>query len=309
MNTPKKYSFIAAGEILIDFMSREPAKPLSTSSTFGKFFGGAPANVAVNMKRLGVESTIVSKVGNDGLGSFLLDYLDQLGLDSSYISRDPHFPTSMVVLTSGTTTAEFVAYRQADTRLTREEIPDGLILDGDIFHTTAHGIARRPTRDAVLDAFVFAHRNKKITSFDPNYCVKYWPDRDDAIETIRKFLAVTTFCKPSLDDCERIFGKQPEEKYLQFFHDMGAQYVLFTRGEKGAVFSSPKGERMEYPAIPVKDIVDPTGAGDAFTAGFFAAYLKTKDFDRAMKVGIRVATENLKHLGACAPLHKVENYY
>ena len=59
----------------------------------------------------------------------------------------------------------------------------------------------------------------------------------------------------------------------------------------------------------VKNIIDPTGAGDAFTAGFFSTYLTTNDFDKAMKVGIKVATENLRHLGACAPLKPVENYF
>jgi len=305
----KKFQFVAAGEVLIDFLSKEPKKSLTESGTFGKFFGGAPANVAVNMKRLGVESTIVSRVGDDGLGRFLLNYMKELDLDSKYVSRDPTWPTSMVVLTSGTATAEFVAYRQADTQMTREDIPNELLGECDIFHTTAHGIARKPTRDAVLSAFEYAQKNGKMTSFDPNFSVLFWPDRDDAMETIGKFLSVTTFCKPSLDDCERIFGKKKEDEYLDLLHGMGAQYLMFTRGEKGAIFSTKEGERMEYPAIAVKDIVDPTGAGDAFTAGFFSTYLRTKDFDKAMRVGIKVATFSLAHLGACAPLKPVESYY
>jgi len=143
MTTDNKFQFVAAGEVLIDFLSKEPARSLTESTTFGKFFGGAPANVAVNMKRLGIESTIVSKVGNDGLGSFLINYMKELDLDSRYVSRDPLWPTSMVVLTSGTATAEFVAYRQADTRMERKDIPDELLKGCEIFHTTAHGIARK----------------------------------------------------------------------------------------------------------------------------------------------------------------------
>jgi len=305
----KRYPFVAAGEILIDFMSGEPRRSLAESKTFSKNFGGAPANVAVNMKRLGVDSTIVSKVGSDGLGDFLVDYLKGLDLDSTYVSRDPHWPTSMVVLTTGSATAEFIAYRQADTRVERSEIPDELLMGCDIFHTTAHGIARRPTRDAVLGAFEFAYKNGKMTSFDPNYSDKFWPDRRDAMETLEKFMAVTKFLKPSTDDCARIFGKGSEEDYIRRFHDMGVENVMLTRGERGAIYSSSDGTKNEYPAIKVERIADPTGAGDAFTAGFFATYLKTGDVDRAMKVGIKVATFTLQYTGACAPLEPVEQYY
>jgi fructokinase len=305
----KKYPFIAAGEILIDFMSGQPKASLAQSQTFSKNFGGAPANVAVNMKRLGVDSTIVSKVGSDGLGDFLVDYLKELDLDSTYVSRDPHWPTSMVVMTTGTATAEFIAYRQADTRVERSEIPDELLMGCDIFHTTAHGIARSPTRDAVLSAFEFAYKNGKITSFDPNYSDKFWPDRKDAMETLGKFCEVTKFMKPSADDCERIFGKASEEEWLKRWHDMGVENIMFTRGEHGAIYSNANGTRQEYPAIKVEKVADPTGAGDAFTAGFYATYLKTGDIDKAMNVGIKVATFTLEYTGACAPLKPVEHYY
>ncbi len=309
MSANKRYPFVAAGEILIDFMSGEPRTSLAESRTFSKNFGGAPANVAVNMKRLGVDSTIVSKVGSDGLGDFLLGYLKELDLDSTYVSRDPHWPTSMVVMTTGTATAEFVAYRQADTRVERSEIPDELLMGCDIFHTTAHGIARRPTRDSVLSAFEFACKKGKITSFDPNYSDKFWPDRKDAMETLGRFFAVTKFIKPSTDDCERIFGPGSEGDYIKRFHDMGVENVMLTRGERGAIYSNADGTRNEYPAIKVAKIADPTGAGDAFTAGFFSTYLRTRDIDRAMKVGIKVATFTLEYVGACAPLRPVEEYY
>ena len=103
--------------------------------------------------------------------------------------------------------------------------------------------------------------------------------------------------------------KKKEDEYLTLFHDMGAKHLMLTRGDKGAIFSTSDGDRREYAAIPVKEMVDPTGAGDAFTAGFFSTYLKTKDFDKAMQVGINVATFSLGHLGACAPLKPVESYY
>ncbi|MFA4874294.1 MAG: carbohydrate kinase [bacterium] len=308
MTSQNRVPFVAAGEVLVDFIALEQARALAETASFGKFFGGAPANVAVNMKRLGVDATIVSKVGFDELGSFLIQYLKDLALDTSYISRDPEYPTSMSIMTRGRTPCEFVAYRQADTRMQRSDIPDELIQGCEVFHTTAHGIARRPTRDAILDAFITAHRMGKITSFDPNYSVTFWPDRMDAMHTLERFIAHATFCKPSMDDAERIFGKMTEAEYLDLFHKIGAEFVILTRGENGALLSNRSGERREYPAIAVADVVDATGAGDAFTAGFFATYLKTGDIDQAMKVGTKTAAFCIRHIGAASPLPPVESF-
>ena len=309
MPAKKQFQFVSIGEILIDFISKEPSKPLAASASFGKFFGGAPANVAVNMKRLGIESTIVSKVGNDGLGTFLIDFLNTLGLDTSYIQRDKTLPTSMVVVTSQKTPPEFIAYREADTQIRPHHIPDDLIAQCEVVHTTAHAIARTPTRTSVLEAFKRAYAAGKETSFDPNYSDSFWPDREEALDVIAQFLRHTRFCKPSIDDCERIFGTKSIDDYLDLFHEWGVDHVMLTLGDKGALLSTRAGTRTSYPAERIKELVDPTGAGDAFIAGFFATYLTTGDLDRAMKVGNKTAAFSMGYLGAIAPLPSIETFF
>ncbi len=296
------FEFVAAGELLVDLVAVDRGVTLQRARGFGRHFGGAPANVAANLQRLGVCSTIVSRVGCDGLGSFLVETLDSMGVDARYVTRDPHRPTSLVVVTSGQTPPEFVAYRQADTQLQPADLPDALLAGCQIFHTTAHGIARGPTRQTVLGAFRRAHALGKWTSFDPNYSPSFWPEREEAVAVLRDFLACTTFCKPSLDDCERLLGPRSEAQILETLHGWGAEVVLLTRGKDGALVSRRGCEPRSYPAIAPAALVDPTGAGDAFTAGFLAAYLRTRDDDRAVQAGIRAATIKLQHLGAIAPL-------
>lgn len=298
----RAFEFVAAGELLVDLVASERQTPLSDAAGFSKLFGGAPANVAVNMQRLGVRSTIVSRVGNDGLGTFLTRKLTALGIDPRHVKRDPSAPTSLVVVTSGETPPEFVAYREADTELRPEDVPQPLIRDCKVFHTTAHSIARDPTRSTILGAFRKAHELGKWTSFDPNYSQSFWPDRDEALEVIRTFVSCTTFCKPSLDDCERLFGTRREAEYLETLHGWGAENVILTRGEDGAVFSRRDAEPRAFEAIEQLQPVDPTGAGDAFTAGFLAGYLRTADVDRSMHAGLRAASFKLRHVGGVAPL-------
>jgi len=300
------FEFVAAGEILVDLVAADRQLPLREVRSFLKLFGGAPANVAANLQRLGVRSTIVSRVGNDGLGTFLIDALAALGVDGRHVTRDPHLPTSLVVVTSGRTPPEFVAYRQADTQLQPADLPDSLLAGCRVFHTTAHGIARQPTRQTVLEAFRRVHALGRWTSFDPNYSPTFWPDREEALAVLREFLACTTFCKPSLDDCERLFGPRSVDQFLDRLHDWGAERVLLTKGAEGAVFSRCDGGRRSYPALVPPALVDTTGAGDAFTAGFLAAYLRTGDEDRAMRAGLRTASIKIQHLGAIAPLPSLE---
>ncbi len=309
MTTPDTdpFEFVAAGELLVDLVADDRDVPLAEVRSFTKFCGGAPANVAANMQRLGVRSTIVSRVGRDGLGTFLIDELVARHLDTRYISRDPSAPTSMVVVTAGKTPPEFVAYRHADTRLAPDDIPETLIRDCRIFHTTAHGIARTPTRDTILAAFRLAHERGTWTSFDPNYAESFWPDRDEARSVIREFLACATFCKPSLDDCERLFGSQPVERHLETLHAWGAERVILTLGKHGAVFSHRGEAPRRFDAIAPPKFVDPTGAGDAFTAGMFAAYLRTGEVERSMHAGIRAATFKIQQLGPIAALPSLDD--
>lgn len=295
--------FVSAGEMLVDLISSEPRVPLAQVKRFEKHFGGSPANVAVNLHRLGIPSTIVSKVGHDSLGDFLVEQLSLYGIDTTHVGRDRNFPTSAVVVSSGVATADFVIYRQADTQLTREMIPNTLLQQARIFHTTAHGIARNPTREAILDAFRFAHENGIITSFDPNYSDRYWPDREDAMQTLRHFFSLATFTKPSEDDAERIFGPGlSDDQAIDRFHELGAKNVILTKGAKGSRLSLEGGLRRDFPAEPLTRVVDATGAGDAFTAGFYAAYLTTNDPIQSMGVGAKTAAFKLGYLGAISPL-------
>lgn len=304
--TGQAFEFVAVGELLVDLVAHEDLSPLSDVQAFSKLFGGASANVAVNMQRLGVRSTIVSRVGDDGLGTFLTRELAALGIDPRHVKRDPRTPTSLALVTFGRTPPEFVAYREADTELEPDDIPETLVRDCRIFHTTAHGIARNPARDTIWGAFRRTYDLGKWTSFDPNYSQSFWPDRDEALEVIREFVACTTFCKPSLDDCERLLGKCSQAEYLETLHRWGAENVLLTRGKGGAVFSHRGSEPRAFEAVHSSRLVDPTGAGDAFTAGFLAAYLRTDNVDRSMRSGIRAAAFKIQHAGAIAPLPPLE---
>jgi fructokinase len=123
-----------------------------------------------------------------------------------------------------------------------------------------------------------------------------WPDYLEAKEVIRQMLSYTTIIKPSLDDATRIFGrdKTPEE-YIELFHKMGPKIVVFTMGADGVLLSE-ESKLMHIPARPIK-VVDATGAGDSFWAGFLIALLDGNPLKRCVFFAREIVERKLATVG------------
>ena len=129
-------------------------------------------------------------------------------------------------------------------------------------------------------AFKFAHEQGKIVSLDPNYSPQIWPDHQEAEEVYRQMFRYATITKPSLDDAQRFFGPDhtPEE-YIQMYHDMGPKTVIFTMGKEGTLISED-GKLLGHVPVRPLEVVDVTGAGDSFWAGFLVALLDGHPLER-----------------------------
>ena len=289
---------IAIGETLIDFISVEKVDLLRDALTFRKVQGGSPANIAVNIAKLGGKSAIISKIGIGAFGQFLKAELQRYGVDTRYLIMDHRVHTSFIFVSRSSGTPDFEPSRNGDYKLTPQEVEEGAIAQARVLHASAFALSREPCRSAVRMAFRIAQEHDKIISLDPNYSPIVWPDQRDAIQVLAEMLAFTTLCKPSLDDAQRIFGKgyQPEE-YIGFFHDLGPPVVVFTMGSEGILLSE-KGQVTHIPARPTK-VVDVTGAGDSFWAGFLVALLDGHPLDRCALFAREIV--DLK-LGAVGPL-------
>ncbi|OQA22478.1 MAG: 2-dehydro-3-deoxygluconokinase [Chloroflexi bacterium ADurb.Bin360] len=143
---------------------------------------------------------------------------------------------------------------------------------------------------------LFEQAQGKLISLDPNYSPRIWPDFDEARRVIRHMMGYTTFTKPSLDDAQRIFGtgKTPED-YITLFHEMGPRVVVLTMGGAGMILSV-EGRQTFIPAQPVK-IVDATGAGDSFWAGFLVALLDGNPLERCVLFAREIVGRKLVRMG------------
>lgn len=292
------YQILAVGELLADLIGQDITTSLLDTVTFERFQGGSPANMAANMARLGNRAAIVSCVGADNVGTFLIEEVAKAGVDTEHIVRAMHDPTSIVLVSRTKGTPDFIAYRQADRQLMPYHLPDTLLIQAQIFHTTCFALSQEPAQSTIVDAAQRASRVGCQVSIDCNYAPSIWPDRDQAWQVIKAYCSAGALVKLSEDDATRLYGEaQTPDQIIGDFHEMGASLVCLTLGAEGSVVSSNGGSnRVQLPGRKI-EVIDATGAGDAYWAGFLTAWLEGRTPAQCADAGADIATRKLTTKG------------
>lgn len=296
------YDVISAGELLADFISEEPVDDVGAATTFSRHTGGSPANLARNLSALGKHVSLVATVGDDGLGRYLLERLDESGVDTSGVSVDPSRPTSSVLIARSAKTPDFIHYREADTQIRREQLPDERVRDCSIFHTTCVALSSDQARQAIVTAAERASKSGSHLSIDANYVAQHWADAGVARRSISSYCRGRALVKLSLDDAARLFetptNELVDEEIVAEVHGWGAELVCLTKGRDGSIVSWEDGAASEFVgADEVDDVYGATGAGDAFWSGFLSGWLDGESPSACAALGARVAAEVVRKAG------------
>lgn len=288
---------VAIGETVVDFISTEPAESLSQVTTFRRYLGGSPANIAVNVSKLGGRSAIISKTGIGVFGQFLKGELQYHGVITEYLAMDHRVHTSFVFVSQTSGTPDFEPSRNGDYKLTPAEVSEAAIARAKIVHASTWPLSRQPCRSAAEKAFRLAQQQGKIVSLDPNYSPIVWPDYQEAQDVMRSMYRYVTITKPSLDDARRLLGPdQRPEAYIEMFHELGPQIIVLTMGKEGSLISKEGHLLGHLPARPIK-VVDATGAGDSFWAGFLVAMLDGLSLERCLLFAREIVEMKLSNVG------------
>ena len=245
---------ICIGEILADMIGEEK----NGVTTYERKAGGAPFNVACALKKFGAEVKFVGSVGDDLIGQFLIKYATDFGMDTTYIFRHPDRNTTLAfVELNEEGDRSFCFYRKNTADYFMPEVGDELIKAADIVCIGSLMLADERCVAYALDIIDRAHSYGKTVAFDVNYRTDIYRDRESAIKTYKKILAVADIVKFSEDEVETF-----TEEYVDSLTD---KLVLITLGKEGSEWRY-QGKKNRIPTITVKP-VDTTGAGDAFFAG------------------------------------------
>jgi fructokinase len=298
----KDNDVLTVGELLIDMISEDYGNDDECIS-YNRFFGGSPANIAMNTKKLGINSLIASSVGYDGFGKFLIKQLMSQGMETKYVNT-VEYSTSMVVITKSIGTPIPIFYRQADYHLEYNLNLQQAIKNSKIVHFSCWPISKEPSRNTIEKIIEEAKNNDVLLCFDPNFHELIWQKGEDGREYVKQIISKIDIVKPSEDDAERIFGKDTAENQIDKFINLGAKLVMMTLGKDGALISNGV-EKIKFNTLAT-EIVDTTGAGDSFWSGFYAGIVKGYTIKEAVELGLSVSAYKLKYTGAVVDLPKVE---
>ncbi|WP_404405524.1 aminoimidazole riboside kinase [Jeotgalibacillus malaysiensis] len=257
-----KKGVISLGEALIDFIPTD-----ETNDYYYKSPGGAPANVAVGVARLGLPSYFAGNVGEDVLGRFLERTLNQYGVNTDHLHFDQDHRTGAVFVTldQGERSFDFYIDPSADRFLKAEELDVALFEEAKILHFGSISMISEPAKTATKKAVELAREKGMIVSYDPNLRMSLWSNEEEARRTISSMLDQADVVKISEEELEFLTGTEDIQKGAEVLKQFGIPLLLITMGAEGSwIFTQT--ETRHVPAKKV-EAVDTTGAGDAFVSG------------------------------------------
>lgn len=262
-------NLLSIGEILIDFIPQQKGMALKDVMSFERVPGGAPANVAVAVAKFGGNASLITKLGEDAFGDFLLEQLIKSGVQTDKISRTKDAATGLAFVSlheNGERDFSFYRNPSADLLFAASEIKDDWFKHGDILHFCSVDLVESPMKQAHSKAIQLAKAHGGIVSFDPNVRLPLWNNPHECRNTILKFIPLSHVIKISDEELEFITGIADEQKAIASLFTGDVKLVVFTKGEQGAEIYL-QNNKYSSEGYRVK-VVDTTGAGDAFIGGF-----------------------------------------
>jgi len=268
---------VTIGETMA-LMATETYGPLQHRPSMTLSIGGAESNVAIGLRRLGVDATWISRLGTDSLGDLVAREIGAEGV-SVMATRDPVAPTALMIKERRSGVQTLVWYYRAGSaasRLSVDQIDFDLVRGASLLHLTGISPALSTSMaEVTFEAIRVARQAGVPVSFDLNFRGKLW-SRERAGETYRQIIPLVDIVFAGDDEAAIAVG--PADSPLGLAHrlvQLGAGEAVVKLGPEGAV-AVVGGRAYARAAVPV-DVIDTVGAGDAFVAGYLADYLAAAD--------------------------------
>lgn len=262
--------------------------------------GGCAANTGIDLVKIGIDTAIIGKVGNDGLGDFMVNALQKSGIDASRVVRDPSVGTSgtMVVVHSDGERS-FIHYLGANAKLTEADVDFETIKDTKILHVA--GSFLMPAFDGQPTANVL----KKAQSMGITTTLDTaWDSTGQWMSVLKPCLEYVDYAVPSIEEARRVTGQHEAADVAKVLMDHGVKVVGLKMGEAGCYIRSADVE-LRIPRYEV-NALDALGAGDAFAAGFLAGIVEGWDLEKTGKFANAVGAHCVMALGSTTGIKSMD---
>jgi len=305
MMTDRSFDILLMGRSSIDLYANDIGAPFPEIKSFAAYVGGCPTNISVGTRRLGLRSVLLTAVGEDPVGDFLLHFLEKEGVNKDFIPRKKGRRTSAVILgIEPPDKFPLVYYRDncADIELTFEDVLAAPIADSRMLLISGTGLSREPSRSATIFAAEQAHSSGTKVVLDLDFRPDQWHDTRAFGVTVRSVLRLTDLVMGTADEVKA--GALSEDLSVSVEHSQvsgarvsgdvlkavetilsgGPEALALKRGGDGTTVYLKGGERIEAATFPV-EVHNVLGAGDAFASGFLYGYLKGWEWHHAARMG------------------------
>jgi 5-dehydro-2-deoxygluconokinase len=305
----KTVDLLTMGRSSIDLYANDIGVPFTHIGSFAAYVGGCPTNIAVGARRLGARTTLLTAVGEDRVGDFILHFLQREGVDTRSVPRKPGHRTSAVILgIEGPDRFPLTFYRDncADIELTIDDVRAAPITDCRALLISGTGLSQEPSRSATLYAAEAARAAGATVFLDIDFRPDQWYDPRAFAVNIRSALRLVDVALGTNDEINAAMLSEASQIELtdsqisdahvtgdvdaaiETLLTLGPRVLLQKRGAAGArvhlVTSAGRVERIDVPGFPV-EVFTILGAGDAFAAGAIYGYLNDWDWTRAARLG------------------------
>ena len=305
MAAGKTYDLLNMGRSSIDLYSNDFGTPFVNITSFAAYVGGSPTNISVGGRRLGLKTALLTAIGDDPVGDFILHFLKQEGVDTQFIPRKPEHRSSAVLLgIEPPDKFPLMYYRDncADINLTIDDALAAPLTDCKVFQFAGTNLSKEPSRSATLFAAEQARAAGAKVALDVDFRPNQWHDARAFGVQIRAALRLIDVVIGTEDEINAAMLIDTEQMRLthsqisdtkvsgdtriaiQTMLNMGPEALVEKIGPEGARVHLASGEVIEAPGFPV-EIYNILGAGDAFGGGFLYGYVNGWDWYRSARLG------------------------
>ena len=277
------YDVVCIGRVGVDLYPLQVGVPLDKVSTFGKFLGGSPTNVAVAIAKYGHRVSIITRTGDDPFGRFVHSTLTELGVSTEFVGTDPGLPTPEAfceIFPPDDFPLYFYRSPQApDLRITVDDLPLTAIAEARLYWATLTGLSAEPSCSAHLAAWQ-ARGRRRFTVIDLDYRPTVWRDEAEATRQAEKALSSATVAIGNREECKLAVGETDPQRAASALLERGVELAIVKLGPRG-VLAKTADEEFEVPAVTV-DVLNGLGAGDAFGGALSHGLLQGWSLDRVL---------------------------
>ncbi len=271
----KEFDLILLGRVAVDLNPVDYYCPLNESTTFKRYLGGSPANIAVGLSRLGKKCGFFARVSDDQLGTFVTDYFKKEGIDTSHIVRCENGEKIGLTFTEikSETESSIVMYRNeaADLKLTVDDIDEDYIKRGKAVLISGTALAESPSREAALKAVALAKRNSIPIIFDIDYRAYNWKNEDEIAiyySAVAREADIILGSREEYDLTQKLIKEGMNDiETAKYWHNQNAKIVIIKHGKEGSTAYTNDGESFSIKPFPIK-LLKSFGGGDGYASAF-----------------------------------------